>query len=73
MNQFIINFDIPKVETEIVETATQGNDVLNINSNFLNFKILNNNIRSLSKNLENLEIFLSHCNESFECSILTET
>lgn len=73
MNQFVTNFDIPKVETEIVETAAQGNDVLKINGSFLNFKILNNNIRSLSKNLEYLEIFLSHFDEPFECIILTET
>lgn len=73
MNQFIRNFEISKIETETVANSTQGNEILKINNNFLNFKILSSNIRSLAKHFEELEIFLSHFNEPFDCIVLTET
>lgn len=73
MNQFIMNFEISKIHTETVESVTQGNEILKINNNFLNFKVLNNNIRSLAKNIEDFEIFLSHFEERFDCIVLTET
>lgn len=73
MNNFVTNFEIPNVITEAVENPSQGNEVLRINNVFNNFKILNANIRSIGKNIENLEVFLSNFDVPFECIVLTET
>lgn len=73
MDQYIRDFTINKIQTELLENAFETNQILNVNSNVPNFKLVHVNIRSITKNIEEMEVFLSQFDHDFECIILTET
>lgn len=73
MDPFIRNYRIKNIYTEVLENINEVNEVLSINGNFVNFKIIHLNIRSIQKNFEELEAFLSEFTSEFECIALSET
>lgn len=73
MDPYIRDFTLNTVKTEVVSTCAEGNQVLNINNNLPNFKLLHNNTRSINKNLDELKCYLTQFTFNFECIVLTET
>lgn len=73
MDNYIRDFQYPKIFTEEVQTMQQCNEVFKINNFASNFKIMHCNIRSIHKNLDELKILLCQMTEPFECIVLTET
>ncbi|KAJ8969391.1 hypothetical protein NQ314_001790 [Rhamnusium bicolor] len=73
MDNYIREFQYPKILTEEVDSMQQCNEVFKINKSASNFKIMHSNIRSIHKNLDELKILLSQVTEYFDCIVLTET
>ena len=73
MDPYIRDFVYDEIETEIVDNFNQCSQVFKINEDFLNFKIMHNNIRSINKNLDEMKIILSQQEIHFDCIVLTET
>lgn len=73
MDPFIRDFEVKEIETEVLESTREINEVLSINSNLENFKVCHLNIRSIQKNFEELEILLEELSHKFEIIALTET
>ena len=51
MDPFIRNYQIRSIATEVLESINEVNEVLNVNGNFINFKIIHLNIRSIQNEL----------------------
>lgn len=68
MDQFIRDNSFKEFATKFLDSANNfnrfGNDYL---------KVCQQNVRSISKNFEKLEVFLNQFKEPFDCIILTET
>lgn len=73
MNQYIRDFEIQNIKTFNLNTIQQVNEVININNDTANFKIIHNNIRSISKNLEEFKIYIDQLQFDFDFIIFTET
>lgn len=71
MESYIKNFNIPKIKDKIVSSREFWESVSNKNSNC--FTLLHNNIRSVSKNIDELKVFIDGCLGGLDCLILTET
>ncbi|KAJ8947323.1 hypothetical protein NQ317_014109, partial [Molorchus minor] len=61
------------IKTENVLTAQNVSSVLEVNSEYNNFKLIHFNIRSAIKNFAETEICLNQFKNNFDCIILTET
>lgn len=72
MDQYIRDFETNSIETFTLDDG-EAKQILNINANSNNFIILQNNIRSLSKNLDEFILFLHNLKINVDCLILTET
>lgn len=73
MDQYIRDFNVTTIETYSLEDVHEARMVLNVNKNSSNFKLLNCNIRSISKNFDEFKIYLHQLNSDIDCIILTET
>lgn len=73
MNQYIRDFHIDKLVTYPLSNAEEAREILQVNQNSHNFKIIQNNIRSIGKNLDEFRVFVEGLNTTFECIVLTET
>lgn len=73
MDQYILQFDIKTIKTYTLNTTEECHDILKINKTNFNFKILNINIRSIKKNLEEFLIVLGNLQSDIDCIVLTET
>lgn len=72
MDAFINDINFNPVETKVIDTFS---DLHSMNSfkKDTSLKCFHLNIRSLSKNYDELKIFLKQLNYSFDCIVLTET
>lgn len=73
MDQYIRDFTTNEIETITLDSLYQCNEVLQINKNNVNFKIIHNNIRSINKNINEFRCYLEQFSENMECMVLTET
>lgn len=73
MDPYIRDFPLPQIETFTLKDGHEANEILKINDNVNNFKILHLNIRSISKNLDELKIFLKGFDIKYDCIVLSET
>lgn len=73
MNQYIRDFEVDTTDTYTLANYSEAKEVLNINNNVNNFKILHNNIRSLNKNLDEFKIILQGLDSDLDVVIFTET
>lgn len=73
MDTYIRDFKYEEIETGIVENFTQCSQVYKINEDFLNFKMMHNNIRSINKNLDEMKMILSQQEIQFDCIVFSET
>ena len=73
MDPYIRDFEIDTVCTERVSTIEEAGQVLNVNMNCKNIKILHNNIRSISKNFDEFKCYLHRLSPRPDCIIFTET
>ncbi|VEN58210.1 unnamed protein product [Callosobruchus maculatus] len=71
MDNYVRKFDVPGIETHISETINDCKQ--KIISDGMKFNIFHNNIRSISKNLDELLILLHELQANFHCIVLTET
>lgn len=72
MDAFINDINFKTVETQTLDNFNDFHDNLAFTKN-TNLKIYHLNIRSLSKNYDELKIFLKQLRCSFDCIVLTET
>lgn len=72
MDQYIRDFNFPSIDTYCLTDLGQCNQLFEINKHNDNFTIFHNNIRSISKNLDELKVSLSDV-LGFDCIVLTET
>lgn len=73
MNQYIRDFHVKTIETYSFQNYEEPKNVIQVNKNVENFKILHNNIRSINKNLDELKILLNNMEVDIDCIVLTET
>lgn len=73
MDPYLRDFKSQTTETYVIDSAVELSEVLTVNKININFTILHQNIRSISKNLNELKIFLSQCNKNIDCVVLSET
>lgn len=73
MDQYIRDYEEKNIETYVLDNAKECNDVYTINIDTQNFKIIQLNIRSVAKNLNQFKIFLAQFKFHYECVVLTET
>nr|CAH7738545.1 unnamed protein product [Callosobruchus chinensis] len=71
MDNYIGKFDVQDVETHISETINDFKQ--KTISDGMKFSIFHSNIRSISKNLDELLILLHDLEANFHCIVLTET
>lgn len=71
MNPYIRNYKINKIETELCENINEYNKIESETKP--DFAVFHLNIRSLSKNIDELLIFLQQFNKKFDAIILSET
>lgn len=71
MNAFIRDYNYTAFPTKILEDISEYNEICKKRSN--SFMLFHNNIRSISKNIDHLDVVLSHVNTDFDCLVLTET
>ncbi|KAJ8980864.1 hypothetical protein NQ317_008923 [Molorchus minor] len=72
MDNYIRDFKISKVKNESLNAATELKQLLN-KAKGDHFRIFHNNIRSLSKNIDELKVTLNAYEIDFELIVLTET
>lgn len=73
MNEYIREFEHVPVYTHIVQTVEEYNCLIEINKAAENFSIFNKNIRSISKNFDELNVYIKQLKFDFDVIILTET
>lgn len=73
MDQYIRDFVVDTIESYSLQQCSEAKQILQINKNTHNFKILHNNIRSINRNLDEFKIFLSELDSNIDVIILTET
>lgn len=73
MNPYIRDFEIGNIKTYSLDQITEVNETLNVNNKNSNLKLIHNNIRSISKNIEEFKLLLQNCEVEFDFIVLTET
>ncbi|CAG9828519.1 unnamed protein product [Diabrotica balteata] len=66
MDQYVRDFDLPTVDTYTVKNFSDCDDILRANQFNNNFTLVHNNIRSISKNLDELKLHLTDITTSFD-------
>lgn len=73
MDVYIRDFKAESAKTYTVNTELECKEILNVNKQSSNFKVIHGNIRSLSKNLDEFKVLLCRMETRFDCIVLTET
>lgn len=75
MDSFIRDYDNPAVDTKIFRNVSEYEELKSIKKKLLevDFSILHNNIRSISKNFDEFCVFLTQFSNDFDCIVLSET
>lgn len=73
MDSFIRDVNFSKIDTVEIENAVELNQIMSDQEHKTMFKILHQNIRSISKNIDEMDVYLSQINTDFECIVFTET
>nr|CAI5837667.1 unnamed protein product [Callosobruchus analis] len=71
MDGYIRHYEDVNIKTTVTQTLTDCNEKLDRST--ANFNVFHNNIRSISKNLDELKVLLHEISIEFQCIILTET
>lgn len=71
MEGYVRSFELNTVETYLAEDVGKCAELLKTDS--LQFSLLHQNIRSLNKHIDELEIIIERLNQNFHCIILSET
>lgn len=66
-------FSIQELQTLELEETSECKEVLSINERYQHFTIINNNIGSVNKNLDELKIILDSMRTSIGCRIIAGT
>lgn len=72
MNSFIREYSPVTISTYEVDTLSECEQIINLNKKN-NFTLYHNNIRSLTKNLDEMKVYLSQISTEFDCFVFTET
>lgn len=72
MDAYVRDFEIEKINNHIAEDIRECKNVL-IKAKGKDFKLFHNNIRSLAKNIDELNVVLTGFDDPFDCIVLTET
>lgn len=72
MNQFIRDYKFTPFLTQELDNFFEYDSQIQ-QSTLAHFKILHQNIRSLSKNIDQIKVYLNQIRSQFECLVLTET
>lgn len=73
MNPYIEELQPINIITEVADNIKICNDLLSTKGGKCRFTIFHNNIRSLAKNKDELNITLDQIHTKFDCIVLTET
>lgn len=73
MYDYIGNFANPELVTEEINDEREFHRVTQIGKEYTTFSVFHNNIRSVSKNINEMNILLEKFDYSFDCIIFTET
>lgn len=73
MDQFIRDYENEIINTNEITDIAEFNNIFNITNSERSFSIYHNNIRSIQKNFQQFEVYISQFNNFFSCIILTET
>lgn len=73
MDQFIRDYDNKLIETLELDNVDQFNDTFKENDLSKSFSIYHNNIRSIQKNFDQFEVYMTQFHKNFNCIVLTET
>lgn len=71
MDSYIRDYNYTPFDTKGIDNVTQYNCFLEPNKSL--FKVYHQNIRSLAKNIDEFNAFLSQFKEDFDCLVLSET
>lgn len=72
MDNYIRDFKIPFIETKTAESILDCREIIKKGPE-TSFTLMNNNIRSIAKNFDELNLLLHSFNYCLDCLILTET
>lgn len=72
MDVYIRDYNFDQVDTKVVSDINQA-DNLFVCFELGSFKLYHNNIRSISKNLDETKVYISQFNFQFDCIVFTET
>lgn len=73
MDQFIRDYENATLNTVEISDIKQFNNIFDIKNAQGTFSVYHNNIRSIQKNFEQFEVYISEYHNFFSCIILTET
>lgn len=73
MDQYIRDFEVNTTQTYTINNDNDCSEILKVNQDNFNFKILQMNICSINKNLDEFKIKLKTLNSDVDCVILSET
>lgn len=73
MDAYIRDYTPTKIDTLIADNINDCKNILNNKESVKNFKLFHNNIRSISKNIDELKLVLTDFDYMFDCIVLTET
>lgn len=73
LDQYILQFHTNTTKTFFLDTAKKCHGIININNYNPNFKILNNTIRSIIKNINEFLVILEQFHRDIDCIVLPET
>lgn len=73
MQTLIRELDHQKTQTHVTKNINECRSVLNANNKNINFTLIHQNIRSISKNIDEFLITLKELGNDFDLIILTET